>query len=207
MDAEMVCKGLLLISQKIRAQKDDLTMLDQQAGDGDLGISMERGFRAVEDTLSQGECEDIGQLFLKVSRTLNETSPSSLGTILSILFMGTAKALRGQAEVSINQLGLALERGMQSVMEKTGSNTGEKTVLDALSPAIAALVQSDGKKALANAALAAQQGAEATREMLPVHGRAAYFAEKGIGKIDGGAEVCRLAFEALAEGFPQHKEE
>lgn len=202
MNAEMVCKGFSLISQKIRMQKDYLTMLDQQAGDGDLGISMERGFRAIEGILSQKEDTDIGQLFLKVSRTLNEASPSSLGTILSILFMGAAKALRGQTEISATQLGLALEQGMRAIMEKTGSNTGEKTVLDALSPAIAALIQTDGKIAFANAAIAAREGAEATRQMLPVHGRAAYFAEKGIGKIDGGAEVCRLAFESLAEGFP-----
>lgn len=202
MNAEMVCKGFSLISEKIRIQKEYLTMLDQQTGDGDLGISMERGFLAIVDILSQEEDTDIGRIFLKAARILNETSPSSLGTILSILFMGTAKALQGQTEISIKQLGLALEQGMQSIMEKTGSNTGEKTVLDALSPAIAALVQAEERAELANAAAEALKGAEATRQMLPVHGRAAYFAEKGIGKIDGGAEVCRLAFEALAEGFP-----
>ena len=182
MNAEMVCRGFSLISEKIRTQKDYLTMLDQQTGDGDLGISMEHGFLAIVDILSQEEDTDIGRIFLKASRILNETSPSSLGTILSILFMGTAKALRGQTEISVKQLGLALEQGMQSIMEKTGSNTGEKTVLDALSPAIAALVQAEERAELANAAAEALKGAEATRQMLPVHGRAAYFAEKASAK-------------------------
>jgi dihydroxyacetone kinase len=86
-------------------------------------------------------------------------------------------------------------------MEKAGSKPGEKTILDALCPALSALqansATEDSRKAFEAAAQAAAQGSESTRQMLSKHGRAAYYGEKSIGVLDGGSVVGRLIFEAI----------
>jgi dihydroxyacetone kinase len=89
-------------------------------------------------------------------------------------------------------------------MEKAGSKPGEKTILDALHPAVDALRRECGDgpaKAFRAAALAAAQGSESTRGMLSKHGRAAYYGEKSIGGLDGGSVAGKLIFEALAAYF------
>ena len=95
----------------------------------------------------------------------------------------------------------ALDAGIQSVMEKAGSKPGEKTVLDALCPALDALKRTaqgdDAKTAFAAAAKAAAAGSESTRGMKPVHGRAVYYGEKSIGMLDAGSVVGRLIFETI----------
>ena len=89
-------------------------------------------------------------------------------------------------------------------MEKAGSKPGERTILDSLCPAVNACEKTIAEggtleMALKNAARAAADGAEATKQMKPVHGRAAYYGEKSLGHLDGGAVVGQLVFEALSE--------
>ena len=98
--------------------------------------------------------------------------------------------------------GEALAAGVDKIMERAGSKPGEKTVLDALAPAVKALrenAQAGFAAAFAAAALAAGEGAESTRDMKAVHGRAAYYGDKAIGMVDGGAVAGKLIFQALAE--------
>ena len=94
----------------------------------------------------------------------------------------------------------ALDAGLNKIMEKAKSKPGEKTILDALYPAIEVLKNSDGSDkvaALKSAAEAAAEGSENTKNMKSVHGRAAYYAEKSIGTLDGGSVVGKLIFEAI----------
>ena len=189
MNVQGLGKAIKKISRKIETNKDYLVKLDQQNGDGDLGISMSDGFKAVDMLLELSEEEDLGKILMKSGNAFNEAAPSSLGTILSFGFMGMAKSLQA---------------GINKIMEKAGSKPGERTILDSLYPAVKACEKTIAEGgtmdiALKNAAKAAAEGAEATKQMKPVHGRAAYYGEKSLGHMDGGAAVGQLIFDALSE--------
>jgi len=205
-NAQSLKKAVASISALMDKNKEYLIGLDQQNGDGDLGISMSAGFRAVSEYLNSTEEKDLGQLLRKASGGFNEAAPSSLGTILSIGFMGMAKALRGQEEVSLGGLAEALEGGLRGIMEKAKSKPGEKTILDALCPGVEALKKAaaEGEApavAFARGAKAAREGSEATRNMKSVHGRAAYYGDKSIGIIDGGSAAGALIFEGIRDSL------
>jgi dihydroxyacetone kinase-like protein len=189
------------ISSVITENRDYLVKLDQQNGDGDLGISMSAGFSAISDYLKTERETDLGKLFFKMSGIFNEKAPSSLGTILSFGLMAMAQALKGKEAATLADTAEALQKGVARIIEKAGSKPGEKTVLDALSPAAEALAANsaeDPKKAFSIAAKAAADGSESTKQMMPKHGRAAYYGEKSLGMLDGGSVVGRLIFEAIA---------
>jgi dihydroxyacetone kinase len=192
------------ISQRITENRDYLIGLDQQNGDGDLGISMSDGFKAVDGYMRATEETDLGKLFFQMSKAFNDKAPSSLGTILSFGMMGMARSLKGQESADLGGVTEALRQGVNLIMEKAGSKAGEKTILDSLCPAVEALqAHSAGnkKEAFAQAAIAAAKGAEDTRRMLPRHGRAAYYGDKNLGALDGGAVVGKLIFEAIHQSI------
>lgn len=190
------------ISQKMSENRDRLVELDQVNGDGDLGISMDDGFRALAAFAQKSDEGDLGQLLREAAKVLNQSAPSSLGTILSFGLMGMAKSLRGVTSADFAQSAQALRDGLENIMAKAESKPGEKTILDSLHPGVEVLLKGsadDIPVALQAAADAAAAGSEGTREMRAVHGRAAYTAERSIGILDGGSVVGRLIFEGIAE--------
>ncbi len=197
---EDLVKVFQSISSVMTEHRDYLIGLDQQNGDGDLGVSMDEGYRSVSEALKKMEENDLGRVFMQMASVFNESAPSSLGTITSFGFMGMAKALKGKEEATIEELALAMEAGLARIMEKAQSKPGEKTILDSLHPAVEALLsnaQRPAIEAFTSALDAARSGANSTKLMQSVHGRAAYYGEKSIGLLDGGAEVGRLLFEAI----------
>lgn len=202
MDISTVKTVFSAISVKMDLNEMYLIELDQLNGDGDLGIYMKQGFAAVLSALKNNTETDLGRAFLLISKTMNETAPSSLGTILSVAFMGMAKKLKGLKECTVDEIISAMETGLSCVCEKAGSKPGERTILDAFYPAVEAMklnCHESAKTMLTLAAQAARAGAEETKNMRPVHGRAAYYGEKSIGHLDGGAVAGALIFEAIAE--------
>ena len=202
--AEDVKRVVASISSAMEENREYLISLDQQNGDGDLGISMDEGFKAVLALLDKEEEEDLGRLFMKASKAFNEAAPSSLGTILSIAMMGMAKELKGKTEAHHGDWRAAFEKGVAGIMEKAKSGPGEKTILDALIPGLEALKKAealDPKAAFEKAFEAAEEGSERTREMKAVHGRAAYYGEKSIGLLDGGSVVGKLIFKGIRDAL------
>lgn len=195
-DKNTIVEGFRSISKIIEENKDRLIYLDQQNGDGDLGISMSNGFRAVCQYLGDTDETQLTQLFSKSANTFNEAAPSSLGTILSFFMKGIARGLKGKEICSTKEMAAAMRLGIQNVMDKAGSRVGQKTILDALEPAVQVLETNTDEpwKAAADAAL---KGSEATKQMKAVWGRAAYYGEKSIGLLDGGSYVGALIFQAL----------
>lgn len=181
--------------------KDYLIELDQQNGDGDLGLYMCTGFHAVEAFLNDNPETDLGKLMMKCGSAFNEAAPSSLGTIIAFGFMGMAKPLKGKTEAGFAEFEEAFGKGLENIMKRAGSKPGEKTILDALYPAWEAMMAGvdDPVAALKKAAEAAAAGSEATRGMLAVHGRAARYGEKSIGILDGGSVAGRLIVEGIAK--------
>ena len=204
MNAQTLAGAMESISRLMAENRDYLIQLDQQNGDGDLGITMSVGFKAVAEYLASAGEKDLGKLFMKSGGIFNETASSTLGTILSVGFMGTAKALKGKEEAGIEESAVALAAGITAIMEKAKSRPGEKTILDALYPAVEALKNaagtagSDKAAAWAKAAQAAAEGSESTKTMKSVHGRAAYYGEKSIGILDGGSVVGKLIFDGIS---------
>ena len=202
MDATSLKQAMACISKRMGENKDYLIKLDQQSGDGDLGLSMAAGFGAAAAYLDGADETDLGRLLMKTASAFNEAAPSSLGTILSFGLMGMAKALRGKTEATLEEAADAFTAGVERIMEKAKSRPGEKTILDSICPGVQALKENAGagkKDAYAAAARAAAAGADATRQMQAVHGRAAYYGEKTVGMLDGGAVVGKLLFEALSD--------
>lgn len=186
------------ISREIDANKEQLIYLDQQNGDGDLGISMSDGFHAVCRYLEQTDERRLDRALSRGGSEFNEAAPSSLGTILAFFMKGTAKALKGKEGCDTRELAEAMKAGLKNVMEKAGSKVGEKTILDSLAPAIEALgAEKDEISPWEAAADAALAGSEATKNMRAVWGRAAYYGDNSIGILDGGAFVGALIFKAL----------
>lgn len=197
-------KGIIeAISGEMLANRDYLVELDQVNGDGDLGISMDDGYRAVAEYLKTAEEKDLGRLMMACGKVFNASAPSSLGTITSFGFMGMAKALRGKEVVSFEEAAGAMLIGVENIMKKAESKVGEKTILDSLYPGVLALVKyaSDPKTAVMEAVKAAAEGSEATKQMRAVHGRAAYSAERSIGILDGGSVVGKLIFKGIADYY------
>lgn len=198
------------ISNTMQENKDYLIQLDQQNGDGDLGITMSSGYKAIFDYLSTAGETDLGKVLMKCSSIFNETAPSTLGTITSLCLMGMAKALKGKTDADLADIALAMEAGLNQVMDKAKSKPGDKTVLDSVFPAVSALKEHAGEgsqPAFKFAADAAREGSENTRNMRSVHGRAAYYGDKSIGVIDGGSVVGKLIFESLYKYCTRNKGE
>lgn len=194
------------ISLKMTEKAEYLVELDQQNGDGDLGISMKEGFSGADKYMSETEEKDLGMLLMGMAAVLNESAPSSLGTILFIGFMGMAKALKGKEQAETAEVADAILKGISKIMEKAHSKPGQKTILDAIYPAALMLKEQAAKKppeAYALAAEAARNGAQSTVGMLSIHGRAAYYGEKSLGILDGGAVVGQLMFEAVYESVKE----
>ena len=124
MDAQGLAGAMGAVAGKIEENKEYLTRLDQLNGDGDLGISMSEGFKAVDMLLEISEEKDLGKLLMKAGNAFNEAAPSSLGTILSFGLTGMAKALKGTREAGGEQIAVALRAGVDKIMEKAGSKPG-----------------------------------------------------------------------------------
>lgn len=188
------------ISSIMNENRDYLIELDAQNGDGDLGISMSNGFKALVSFLENNKENDIGKVFMKMSSVFNEASPSSLGTILSFVMIGMAKSLKGKNKIELVDIAQAFENGIKTIMDKANSKLGEKTILDSLYYGVETLknnVDLTPKEAFEKAFASASEGSENTRNMKAVHGRASYYGDKSLGVLDGGSVVGKLIFEGI----------
>ncbi|MFE7775007.1 dihydroxyacetone kinase subunit DhaL [Streptomyces sp. NPDC057445] len=171
-----------------------LTELDSPIGDADHGTNLQRGFAAVTAVLEKDAPDTPGAVLVLSGRQLISTVGGASGPLYGTLLRRTGKALGEAAEVSQQQLAEALRAGVTAVAQLGGAQAGDKTMLDALEPAVEALGES-----FSAAREAAEQGALATVPMLARKGRASYLGERSIGHQDPGATSSALLMAALAE--------
>ena len=124
MNKESVLMAVKEIVKLMEENKDLLTETDAKFGDGDLGVSMLSGFTAMRNCLNSLDETDLGKMFMRCAAKMNETAPSSLGTILSFGMIGMADFLKGKVEVDTSELALAMEKGVLKIMEKAKSKPG-----------------------------------------------------------------------------------
>lgn len=190
--------------------KDELIALDGSMGDGDLGLTMSKGFHAVHDEFDAITADetDMGKIFMKLGMKMNSVVPSTMGTLIATCFLKAAPAAKGKTVLTLTDLALMGRGAVTGVMERGQTKIGDKTMLDALNPAVEALESAAAAKdtlALAHqrAYKAAIQGVENTKSMQSVHGRAAYYSEQSIGRQDPGATAVMYIFRGLAAGYEQ----
>ncbi|MFD8292433.1 dihydroxyacetone kinase subunit DhaL [Streptomyces lavendulae] len=194
-DADFFRRWLDAAAAAVEREADRLTELDSPIGDADHGSNLLRGFVAVRAALAGADASaPPGALLQLAGRTLISTVGGASGPLYGTLLRRTGKELGEAAEVSDEQVREALEAGVDAVARLGGAAPGDKTMLDALVPGVAALASS-----YADAADAADAGALATTPMLARKGRASYLGERSIGHQDPGATSSALLLRALAD--------
>ncbi|MER7467773.1 dihydroxyacetone kinase subunit DhaL [Streptomyces sp. NPDC097981] len=178
----------------VEREADRLTELDSAIGDADHGSNLLRGFSAVREALAADPATTPGAVLLLAGRTLISTVGGASGPLYGTLLRRTGKGLGEAAGVSDDELRKALYAGVGAVAQLGGAAPGDKTMLDALVPGVAAL--STSYRAAADSA---EKGARATVPMLARKGRASYLGERSIGHQDPGATSAALLLAALAD--------
>lgn len=183
--------------------KDYLTQLDSAIGDADHGANMDRGFAAVLEKLPSVAEKDVGTILKTTGMTLVSTVGGAGGPLYGTFFMRAGMALDGKTEFTPQEFLAALEAGLAGVQQRGKATTGEKTMVDALTPGCKAMREAleSGKslaEALEAAAAAAEQGMRDTIPMLATKGRASYLGERSIGHQDPGATSSALMLRCAA---------
>jgi dihydroxyacetone kinase-like protein len=188
---------LRTFAEQVEHNKELLTELDAAIGDADHGANMHRGMKAVLVALEQEPAATPAALFNKVGLTLVSTVGGASGPLYGTLFLRFASALGEEEPVTPARFASALRAGLDGVVARGKAELGDKTMYDALAPAIDALdaalaADEPWADALSRAADAASAGREATIEMLARKGRASYLGERSIGHQDPGATSAAL---------------
>jgi dihydroxyacetone kinase-like protein len=193
----------------VAENKEYLTELDSAIGDADHGINMNRGMAAVVAKLDAGEAGDVGALLKAVGMTLVSTVGGASGPLYGTLFLEMGKSAAGKSELSGQDWADALAAGVAGVQRRGKAELGDKTMLDALVPAVETLRSalaggSTLDEALRRSAETAQAGMTATIPLVAHKGRASYLGERSANHQDPGATsswlLLRTAAETLATG-------
>ncbi|MFB7331184.1 dihydroxyacetone kinase subunit L [Streptomyces adustus] len=194
LDADFFRRWMTAAAAAVDREAERLTALDSAIGDADHGSNLQRGFAAVTAVLEKDAPQTPGAVLTLAGRQLISTVGGASGPLYGTLLRRTGKALGEAAEVDEEQFAVALRTGVDAVMALGGAAPGDKTMVDALVPAVDALGEGFGA-----ARTAAEQGAEATVPLQARKGRASYLGERSIGHQDPGATSSALLIAALVE--------
>ncbi len=197
---EAACKALL-------AAESELTEMDRVTGDGDLGVSMARAAKAVQDAVESYPLDTLPATLKALGHTLRRALGGSSGPLYGVLFLRCGSAFEASHATGLAQWGEALDQGCRAISELGGAKPGDRTMLDALDPFVRTLQQGIGVKKRRDAVLAAveaaEHGAEATAQMEPKLGRSSYLGVRVLGHPDPGAKAISLWLRAACEAlFP-----
>ena len=184
--------------------KEYLTQLDAAIGDADHGANMDRGFRAVMTKMPDISDKDIGTIFKTVGMTLISTVGGAGGPLYGTFFLQAGMKTAGKMELNLEEWTTALDAAVSGVIMRGKAELGDKTMVDALTPAVNALKQAleqneNIEQALTESAEAARQGMEATTPLVARKGRASYLGERSAGHQDPGATSSYLILKAAED--------
>jgi dihydroxyacetone kinase-like protein len=202
MDSQTVTAWMSEIASSIRAERDYLVQLDAAIGDGDHGINMNRGFDAVVIALSTEPDEPPGKLLILAGKTLISTVGGASGPLWGSALRKAGRALGDGPTFDMAQLVDAIAAALASVQDLGAAVPGDKTMVDALVPAVAAMREglargASNNEILRSAAEASEAGMRATIPLQARKGRASYLGERSIGHQDPGATSTSLILRAL----------
>lgn len=203
---QKVIEILRNIGETIEKEKLFLTELDNVIGDGDHGINLSRGFQEVEKKLDTLADKDIGTILKAVGMTLVSTVGGASGPLYGTAFMKAGQLMAEKDAVDINDFVEILRVSIEGVKMRGKSTTGEKTMLDAMVPALAAMegalkAAKDSKEILLEGVEAAEDGVAYTKTIIATKGRASYLGERSIGHQDPGATSFTLMLSVIAKSL------
>lgn len=191
-------------AQRIEENKEDLSRLDSHGGDGDHGTTMARAMDIVIKTVEESKDESIKDLLQAVGWAVMGVDGGATGPLLGTFFMSAAGAV-DQDAMDTTTLAEAFAAGLSGVEKHSRARVGDKTLMDALVPAVRALQEAveqgaSPSRALQLAAVAAKRGAESTKTLETRFGRAKNVKEKSLGHEDPGAVSISILFKGFSEG-------
>lgn len=195
-----------IYTARIKERRDELTELDSAIGDADHGVNMDRGFTAVSGKLPDLADADLGALAKTIGMTLISTVGGAAGPLYGTFFLRFAGAVDQQAETDASTLGAALRAGLEGVKARGKAELDDKTMVDAMAPAVDAYDARVGDgigAALAAAADAAAEGRDRITPLIARKGRASYLGERSMNHQDPGATSTTILFEALRDAVAQ----
>jgi dihydroxyacetone kinase-like protein len=199
-DAAGVAAAVRSVAAAIIEHRDELVTLDREIGDGDHGENLKRGFTAVVSKLDTVG-ETPGAVLKLVASTLISTVGGAAGPLYGTAFLRAAAKLGQETELTASSVVDALQAALDGVVARGKAEPGDKTMVDALTPAVKAARESGGDIAavLTAAADAADQGAQDTVPLVARKGRASYLGERSAGHMDPGARSTALLLRAFAQ--------
>lgn len=202
LDAAWAQRWIELAAADIAEQRDYLVDLDRAIGDGDHGENMDRGFTAALEALGQAQPGSVAEVLKTVAKTLMSTVGGAAGPLYGTAFLRASKAA-GDGELDGAGAAAVIAGALEGIQARGKATTGEKTMVDAWTPALeaaraAAESGSDAAAVFEAAATAAEAGAASTEPMRATKGRASYLGERSIGHLDPGAVSTSLILRAAA---------
>jgi len=190
----------------LEQNRDYLTQLDAAIGDADHGANMDRGFKAVRAKMPEMADKDVGTIFKTVGMTLLSTVGGAGGPLYGTFFLQAGVKSAGKMELGLEDWLLALQAAVDGVIMRGKAELGDKTMVDALTPAVEALKKAvaDGvsmSQALRDSAEAAKRGMEATTPLVARKGRASYLGPRSADHQDPGATSSYLLLQAAADAW------
>lgn len=211
MDLEALNRWIRRFAADVSEHREYLTQLDSPIGDADHGANLDRGMTVVLAALADPPSTTVAALFKRVGMTLVSNVGGASGPLYGTFFLRMASAAGEVEQLDGKALAAALRGGLEGVIARGKAAAGDKTMLDALAPAVEAFDQAlaDGHSlddALKAAGDAANSGRDATTEMLARKGRASYLGERSIGHQDPGATSMALLLTAAGATLPRRAE-
>ena len=202
LDAAWARRWIELAAADVAEQRDYLVDLDRAIGDGDHGENMDRGFKAAVEALGQAQPASVAEVLKTVAKTLMSTVGGAAGPLYGTAFLRASKAA-GDGELDGAGVAAVIAGALEGIQARGKATTGEKTMVDAWTPALdaaraAAESGADAVATLQAAATAAEAGAAATEPLRATKGRASYLGERSIGHLDPGAVSTSLILRAAA---------
>jgi dihydroxyacetone kinase-like protein len=189
-------------AQAMSEHRQELVALDTAIGDGDHGTNMNRGMQKALEKLQASEPEDPGAVLKTVAMSLISSVGGAAGPLYGTLLLQMGNALAGEAEVDLAGFAAAWRKGLEGVESRGKAQLGDKTMVDALSPAVQALEQAaDLESGLGAAVRAAEEGMHATTPLVARKGRASYLGERSADHQDPGATSSYYLFKSAAEAL------
>jgi dihydroxyacetone kinase-like protein len=201
-DSAAFVRFLGLFADRIRERREELTRLDSAIGDADHGINMDRGFSAVQGKLGELDGLDLGAGAKAVGMTLISTVGGASGPLYGTFFLRLASAFSDAQAVDAQGFGTALRAGLEGVVQRGKASPDDKTMVDAMAPAVDAYEAAAGggiSAGLEAAADAAAAGRDRITPLVARKGRASYLGERSANHQDPGATSTTILFESLRD--------
>lgn len=197
------------IRDAILAHEVDIECLDREIGDGDHYINMKRGCEAIVGIATELEPLPAPDALNKIGMKLLSTIGGASGPLFASFFISMGKTLKASDTMTVREIAMAFDDGVQAIMQRGKAQAGEKTMLDVLIPVAVTFKQlaeqGESAKEIASAIKeVASEGLESTRNMLATKGRASGLGERAIGHLDAGAKSCQVMIDTVCDLVISH---